>query len=207
MAIKLENLNYIELDALKEVGNIGAGNAATALSQILGKRVDMTVPSARVLSLEQVPEILGGTEKLVVGVYLRMFGDIQGNMMFLLPTESAERLVKMLLGVSEEGGIAGEISQSAIMEVGNILASSYLNALSQFATLTIVPSTPALAYDMAGAILSTILIELSEVSDYALLIETEFQEDGEAIDGSFFMLPDLDSLHILLKLIGVSENG
>lgn len=207
MAIKLENLNLTELDALKEVGNIGAGNAATALSQILGKRVDMTVPSARVLSLDKVPEILGGTENLVVGVYLRMFGDIQGNMMFLLPTKSAERLVEMLLGMSDESDINGEISQSAIMEVGNILASSYLNALSQFSTLTIVPSTPALAYDMAGAILSTILIELSEVSDYALLIETEFKEDGESIDGSFFMLPDLDSLHILLKSIGVSENG
>ena len=86
------------------------------------------------------------------------------------------------------------------------MASSYLNALSQFSSLTIVPSTPALAYDMAGAILSTILIELSEVSDYALLIETEFKEDGEAIDGSFFMLPDLDSLHILLKTIGVAKN-
>ncbi len=203
MAIKLENLNYKELDALKEVGNIGAGNAATALSQILGKRVDMTVPSARVLSLEKVPEILGGTEKLVVGVYLRMFGDIQGNMMFLLPTESAERLVKMLLGVSEEGGIAGEISQSAIMEVGNILASSYLNALSQFANLTIVPSTPALAYDMAGAILGAILYEVSELSDQVLLIETDFLGNGEAIKGHFFVLPDLPSLGVLLKAVGV----
>lgn len=206
MGIKLENLNLSELDALREVGNIGAGNAATALSQILGKRVDMSVPRARVLELNQVPEILGGTENLVVGVYLRIFGDIQGNIMFLLPTESAERLVEMLMGGTDEDGVAGEIAQSAIMEVGNIITSSYLNALSSFSGLTIVPSTPALAYDMAGAIMSTILIELSEVSDYALLIETEFMGDGESLDANFFMLPDLDSLYVLLKSIGVTEN-
>lgn len=206
MGIKLENLNLSELDALREVGNIGAGNAATALSQILGKRVDMSVPRARVLELNQVPEILGGTENLVVGVYLRIFGDIQGNIMFLLPTQSAERLVEMLMGGTDEEGVAGEIAQSAIMEVGNIITSSYLNALSSFSGLTIVPSTPALAYDMAGAIMSTILIELSEVSDYALLIETEFMGDGESLDANFFMLPDLDSLYVLLKSIGVTEN-
>lgn len=206
MGIKLENLNLSELDALREVGNIGAGNAATALSQILGKRVDMSVPRARVLELNQVPEILGGTENLVVGVYLRIFGDIQGNIMFLLPTKSAEKLVEMLMGELDSDGIAGEIAQSAIMEVGNIITSSYLNALSSFSGLTIVPSTPALAYDMAGAIMSTILIELSEVSDYALLIETEFMGDGESLDANFFMLPDLDSLYVLLKSIGVTEN-
>lgn len=206
MSIKLENLNLRELDALKEVGNIGAGNAATALSQIIGKRVDMTVPRARVLELSQVPEILGGTENLVVGVYLRIFGDIQGNIMFLLPTESAETLVEMLMGSVSEDGIAGEIAQSAITEVGNILTSSYLNALSAFSGLTVVPSTPSLAYDMAGAILSTILIELSEVSDYALLIETEFIGEGKTIDGNFFMLPDLDSLYVLLKTIGATKD-
>lgn len=204
MSIKIEELNNKELDALREVGNIGAGNAATALSQVLNKRIDMAVPRAKVLELSKVPEILGGAEKLVVGVYLKVYGDIQGSIMFLLPTESAEELIESLMGQSEPEGLAGEISQSAIMEVGNILSSSYLNALSEFANLTVVPSTPALAYDMAGALFSTILIELSEVSDYALLIETEFTSDGRDIDGSFFMLPDVDSLHILLKSIGVS---
>ncbi|OQY10769.1 MAG: CheY-P-specific phosphatase CheC [Fusobacteriia bacterium 4572_132] len=204
MSIKIEELNNRELDALKEVGNIGAGNAATALSQVLNKRIDMAVPRAKVLELSKVPEILGGAENLVVGVYLKIYGDIQGSIMFLLPTKSAEELIETLMGESEEEGLAGEISQSAIMEVGNILSSSYLNALSEFANLTVVPSTPALAYDMAGALFSTVLIELSEVSDYALLIETEFTSDGKEIDGSFFMLPDVDSLHILLKSIGVS---
>lgn len=206
MTIKLEELSEKELDALREVGNIGAGNAATSLSQILGNKIDMTVPRARVLEFDEVPELLGGQENVVVGVYLRVFGDIQGNIMFLLPTDSAERLIEMLMGGMDEDGLAGEVAQSAIMEVGNILTSSYLNALSSFSGLTVVPSTPSLAYDMAGAILSTILIELSEVSDYALLIETEFIGDGKTIDGNFFMLPDLDSLHILLKSIGVSED-
>lgn len=205
MGKSVENLNKKELDALKEMGNIGAGNAATALSQILGRRIDMAVPRARVLELSDVPEVLGGSEELVVGVYLRIFGDIQGNIMFLLPIDSAERLVELLLGAKEPEGLAGEISQSAIMEVGNILTSSYLNALSLFADLTIVPSTPALGYDMAGAILSTVLIELSEVSDHALLIETEFNDNGEALEGHFFMLPDVDSLNVLLKSIGANQ--
>lgn len=206
MVIRIEDLNELELDALKEVGNIGAGNAATALSQILGKRVDMSVPNARAISIDKVPDLLGGTENLVVGVYLRMFGDIQGNIMFLLPTESAEKLVRMLLGTLPEEGIMGEIPQSAIMELGNIITSSYLNSLSAFSRLTVVPSTPSLAYDMAGAILSTMLIELSEVTDYALLVETQFIGNGEAIDGHFFMIPDIDSLPVLLKAIGVIKN-
>ncbi|MGM0507846.1 MAG: chemotaxis protein CheC [Fusobacteriota bacterium] len=203
MSVEIKNLNKVELDALKEAGNIGAGNAATALSQVLNKRIDMTVPAVKVMELGDVPEVLGGAENLVAGVYLKIFGDIQGNIMFLLPTSSAENLIKILMGEAEEEGLGGEISQSALMEIGNILTSSYLNALSDFSSLTIVPSTPALAYDMAGALFSTILIEQSEVSDYALLIETEFMSDGKAIDGSFFMLPDVDSLNLLLKSLGV----
>jgi chemotaxis protein CheC len=202
MTIKLGNLSLQQLDALKELGNIGAGNAATALSQILDKKVDMSVPRVKVYPIEEIPELFGGSENIVVGVLLRMFGDMQGSLMFLLDEESAYKLLDMMMVTGIEH-ITDEISMSAIMEVGNIISSSYLNSLSFFSNLTIVPSTPGFAYDMAGAILGTILFEVSEMSDQVLLIETDFLGNGEAIKGHFFVLPDLPSLGSLLKSVGV----
>lgn len=202
MTIKLDRLNALQLDALKELGNIGAGNAATALSQILNKKVDMSVPRVKVYPIDEIPDLFGGSENIVVGVLLRMFGDMQGSLMFLLDEDSAKKLITMMMG-EEVTDLTSELPMSAIMEVGNIISSSYLNSLSFFSKLTIIPSTPAFAYDMAGAILGTILFEISEVSDQVLLIETDFLGNGEAIKGHFFVLPDLPSLGILLKSVGV----
>lgn len=132
-----------------------------------------------------------------------MFGDMQGSLMFLLDEESARKLLSDMMLGQEVGNLTDELPMSAMMEVGNIISSSYLNALSFFSNLTIIPSTPAFAYDMAGAILGTILYEVSELSDQVLLIETDFLGNGEAIRGHFFVLPDLPSLGILLKAVGV----
>ncbi len=203
MTIKLDSLSLEQLDALKELGNIGAGNAATALSQILNKKVDMSVPRVKVYPIEEIPELFGGSENIVAGVLLRMFGDMQGSLMFLLDEEGAFKLLDMMM-VTGIDHVTDEISMSALMEVGNIISSSYLNSLSFFSNLTIVPSTPAFAYDMAGAILGTILYEVSEMSDQVLLIETDFLGNGESIRGHFFVLPDLPSLGSLLKSVGVS---
>lgn len=200
--INIEKLKAIQIDALKELGNIGAGNAATALSQILNKKVDMSVPKVTVYPISEIPNLLGGAENLVVGVIFRMFGDLQGSIMFLLEEKNAEKLIELIMGEKPES-VVDEMSMSAIMEVGNIISSSYLNSLSTFSKLTIIPSTPAYAYDMAGAILGTVLFEVSEISDQVLLIETEFLGGGEAINGNFFVLPDLPSLGMLLKAIGV----
>jgi chemotaxis protein CheC len=202
MTIKLDRLSINQLDALKELGNIGAGNAATALSQILNKKVDMSVPRAKVYPLEEIPELFGGSENIVVGVLLRMFGDMQGSLMFLLDEESAYKLLDMMM-ITDIGSVTDEIAMSAIMEVGNIISSSYLNSLSFFSNLTIVPSTPGFAYDMAGAILGAILFEIGELSNQVLLIETDFLGNGEAIKGHFFVLPDLNSLGTLLRSVGV----
>ena len=132
-----------------------------------------------------------------------MFGDMQGSLMFLLDEESARKLLSDMMVGQEVGNLTDELPMSAMMEVGNIISSSYLNALSFFSNLTIIPSTPAFAYDMAGAILGTILYEVSELGDQVLLIETDFLGNGEAIRGHFFVLPDLPSLGILLKAVGV----
>ncbi|MBP6407216.1 MAG: chemotaxis protein CheC [Fusobacteriaceae bacterium] len=203
MTIRLDRLNPLQLDALKELGNIGAGNSATALSQIISKKIDMSVPRVKVYSIYEIPELFGGSENIVVGVLLRMFGDMQGSLMFLLDEESARKLLSDMMLGQEVGNLTDELPMSAMMEVGNIISSSYLNALSFFSNLTIIPSTPAFAYDMAGAILGTILYEVSELSDQVLLIETDFLGNGEAIRGHFFVLPDLPSLGILLKAVGV----
>lgn len=205
MTIRLDSLNPMPLDALKELGNIGAGNSATALSQILNKKVDMSVPRVKVYPINEIPELFGGSENIVVGVLLRMFGDMQGSLMFLLDEESAKKLLADMMLGQEIDDLTSELPMSAIMEVGNIISSSYLNSLSFFSRLTIIPSTPAFAYDMAGAILGTILYEVSELSDQVLLIETDFLGNGEAVKGHFFVLPDLPSLGVLLKAVGVDE--
>ncbi|TDT68569.1 chemotaxis protein CheC [Hypnocyclicus thermotrophus] len=206
MSITIDKLGERELDILKELGNIGAGNAATALSQILARKVDMNVPQVKVYNVTDVPELLGGAENIVVGVLLKMFGDLQGNIMFLLPEDSARKLLGMMVGQEVED-VTDDMSRSAIMEVGNIIASSYLNSLSFFSELTLIPSTPAFAYDMAGALLSAVLFEVSELSDQVVLIETDFSGNGEAIKGHFFVLPNLESLNALLKLVVAKVDG
>jgi chemotaxis protein CheC len=199
-------LSPIQLDALREIGNVGAGNAATALSQILNKRIDMTVPEISILPLGEVPEVVGGPDAMVAGVYLRVYGPAPSSILFLLPRDSAFYLVDMLMG--REHGTTVELNamdESALMEIGNILAGAYLNALSYFTKLTLLPSIPALAMDMAGAILSVILIQLGQMGDHALVIETEFSSDNDGVKGHFFLIPDPGSLGTIMAAIGVKE--
>lgn len=199
-------LSPIQLDALREIGNVGAGNAATALSQILNKRIDMTVPEISILPLGEVPEVVGGPDAMVAGVYLRVYGPAPSSILFLLPRDSAFYLVDMLMG--REHGTTVELNamdESALMEIGNILAGAYLNALSYFTKLTLLPSIPALAMDMAGAILSVILIQLGQMGDHALVIETEFSSDNDGVNGHFFLIPDPGSLGTIMAAIGVKE--
>ena len=199
-------LSPLQLDALREIGNVGAGNAATALSQILNKRIDMTVPKISILPLGEVPEVVGGPDAMVAGVYLRVYGPAPSSILFLLPRDSAFYLVDMLMG--REHGSTVEMDamdESAFMEIGNILAGAYLNALSYFTKLTLLPSIPALAMDMAGAILSVILIQLGQMGDHALVIETEFSDDNDGVKGHFFLIPDPGSLGTIIAAIGVKE--
>jgi len=199
-------LTTIQLDALKEVGNVGAGNAATALSQIINRKIDMTVPEVAILPLGDVPDVVGGPDVMVAGVYLRVFGPAPSSILFLLPRDSAFALVDMLMG--RERGLTSTLDsmdESALLEIGNILAGAYLNALSFFTKFTLLPSIPALAMDMAGAILSVILIQLGQMGDHALVIETEFSTESDGVKGHFFLIPDPGSLGTILSAIGVKE--
>lgn len=199
------HLNNVQLDALREISNIGMGHAATALSQMIGQAVYLRVPHVTVMEISRVPEHLGGAEKLMVGITLQILGDARGSIMLLFPQESAHRLLCSLLGREEKGLVLTEINVSALKEVGNILASAYLSALGNLLHKTLIPSVPLLAYDMAGAVVDYVLIELSQNGDLALMVETDFYgtaDQDACIKGHFFLLPDPATLDIFLNAIG-----
>lgn len=202
----IDELSNLQLDVLKEIGNIGAGNAATALAKMLNRKIDMEVPRAKILEFKEVSETLGGAELPVVGILLKVNGDMTGNIMFILQQKAATMLVNMLMGrpvdVIED---FSELDISALKEIGNILAGSYLSALSTLTNLKIFPSVPDLAIDMAGAILSVPAIQFGKVGDTVLYIETEFSDGDDKVVGDFFLVPDLDTYDVLLKALGVIE--
>lgn len=204
MASYIDDLNNLHIDVLREIGNIGAGNAATALAKMLNKKVDMEVPEVKILEFKDVNEILGGAETLVVGILLGVTGDISGNIMFILDFKAAHTLVNILTGRPMEEEIEfTELEYSALKEVGNILAGAYLSSLSSLTNLSILPSIPDIAIDMAGAILSVPAIEFGKVGDTVLYIETQFSEGTTKVAGDFFLIPDIDSYDTLLKALGV----
>jgi chemotaxis protein CheC len=203
MAISLDNLNSEQIDVLKEIGNIGAGNAATALSKMISKRIDMDVPKVNIIEFRDVAELVGGPETAVVGIYFKVTGDITGSIMFLLDKMSARFLTSLLMSLDESSDQLSEMEVSALQEVGNILAGSYLSSLSSLTGLKLIVSVPSLASDMAGAILSVPIILFGQVGDKVMLIETDFIEGTQHVKGNFFLVPDEDSFEILLKSLGV----
>ncbi|WP_216827967.1 chemotaxis protein CheC [Alkalihalobacterium elongatum] len=205
----IERIKPYHLDVLKEIGNIGAGNAATALSTLLNRSIDMKVPSVRIVSFQEITELVGGADKVVAAIFLRLEGDAPGSMFLLVPVSEAEELIKRLLGdpsfqLTEPP--FDDLGLSALQELGNILAGSYLSALSDFTQLHLQPSVPAISIDLAGAILSYGLIEVSQVSDFAIVIDTEVYEidnNDSHSSGHFFLLPDPDAFERIFKSLGV----
>lgn len=201
--MSLEKVSESYMDVLKELGNIGAGNAMTALSQMLGCKVDMRVPQIRLLEFKEVGAIMGGEEQIMVGVLLGVEGDITGSMMFLVEKHSAKHLInKLMMGMVPEGDDFSEMELSAMKEVGNIITGAYLNSLSVITHLKIFPTPPELAVDMAGAILSVPAIEFGIMGDHLLLIQSQFFDEVE-IDGYFILIPDLDSYERILGSLGM----
>lgn len=203
--MSLEQVSESYFDVLKELGNIGAGNAMTALSQLLQCKVDMTVPQVKLLDFNEVGQIMGGEEQIMLGVYLAVEGDITGSIMFLVEKESAKHLVNkmmMAMGFASEGGEFTDMELSAMKEISNIITGAYLNSLSTLTNLKIFPSVPSLCLDMAGAILSVPAIEFGAIGDKILLIQSQFYDEIE-IDGYFVLIPDLESYSKILKSLGI----
>ncbi|KIL50494.1 hypothetical protein KP77_18690 [Jeotgalibacillus alimentarius] len=204
-----EDITAYHLDILREIGNIGAGNAATALSALLGNKVDMAVPHVKVVSFDEMMDIAGGPENIVVSVFLRIEGEMTGSMFFILSTTQAESFIRTLTNNKsfnfDDIG-ESELGLSALQEMGNILSGSYLSSLSDFTNLNLYPTVPAIAIDMAGAIISFGLVELSQAGDKVIVIDTELTDDGEkreGANGQFFLLPDPESFKILFRSLGV----
>ena len=207
--LSMEQITQQYFDVLKELGNIGAGNATTALAQLINCKVDMKVPQVRLLNFNELGALLGGEETILVSIYLQVEGDVEGSMMFVLSEDSALHLVNKLmsgmLGVPEkpiEECHFGEMECSAKKEVGNIITGAYLNALSSLTNMKIFPSVPQLGIDMAGAILSVPAAEFGVMGDNILLIQTQFSDDIE-LDGYFILIPDVESYERILSALGV----
>ncbi|MDE6405419.1 MAG: chemotaxis protein CheC [Lachnospiraceae bacterium] len=201
--IKLDELSNEYFDVLRELGNIGAGNATTALAQMMQCKVDMAVPKVQLLEFKELGEAMVGEETVMAGIYLGIEGDIKGSIMFLLEKAAAKHLVGKLMGMESEGDEFSEMEFSALKEVGNIITGSYLNSLSSITSLAIYPSVPDLTVDMAGAILSVPAIEFAALGDRMLMIQTQFF-DEMVLDGYFILIPDLDSYGRMLTALGIS---
>nr|WP_295970416.1 chemotaxis protein CheC [uncultured Bacillus sp.] len=206
----LDHISSIHIDILKEIANIGAGNAATALSTIMNKKIEMKVPNVQIASFDEMMELAGGAETIVASVYLRIEGEAPSHMFFVLPLLQGERLIRKMTGnntFSFADLQYDEMSLSAFQELGNILTGSYISSLSDFTGLKMYPSVPAICVDMIGAIISYGFIEISQFSDSVIVIETALNDTSdqkaERIDSHFFLFPDPDSFHKIFGSLGV----
>lgn len=199
----LVEINERYVDVLQELGNIGAGNATTAIASMLSIRIDMNVPKVELLEVSKLGASICPEDEIIVGIFLEIQMDIEGSMMFLMKLDSAQYLVnKLMMRDASYKEEFDEMDLSALKEIGNIIAGSYLSALSTMTNLVISPSIPYLAVDMAASVLSVPAIEFGQYGDYALLIQTEFG-DEVMINGYFILMPEQQSYDKILKGLGL----
>src|SRR6476660_7163230 len=200
----VRTLKALQLDALREVANIGAGHAATALSQMINSTIMISVPTINVSRLEEVPPQITAPEEPVAAVLINMHGDLTGRTLLVFPKPTAARLAELMLRRPPGSSVdLGEMEQSAIKEAGNILSSAYMNALSDFMGMMLLPSPPALAIDMSTAVLTTAYLQFGTDKDYVFCVESEFfmHDLHERLRGFFLLLPDVASLQAILKAV------
>jgi len=205
MAIqRIDDLSSMHLDVLKEIGNIGSGNAATSLAEMLNIMVDITVPNVKLLEFNDAVEFLGGPENIVIGMLVRLSGDISGMMLYVIQEAFAANLSKSILG-KESFSIMelDEMDSSLISEVGNIMSASYVNAIASLSGMFIDISVPSLCVDMAGAILSVPAIEFSQIGDKVLFIDDSFVMGDNEVRSNMILVPELDSLNKLFGTLGI----
>mgnify|MGYP005756167043 CR=1 FL=1 len=200
----------VQLDILKELGNIGAGMAATALSKLVNKKIDMSVPIAKLVNINEMMDLIGGSELPVAAVFLRVEGELDGSLFFVLSLQDATSLVKQLTEddtTNFEQYEFDELAISALQELGNIICAHYLTALSNFTNLHLTPSVPQVGIDMVGAIVMDGIIDMSQESDLVLFIDTQLEHhtDSEVqkVKGHFFFIPHPESLSKISQALGV----
>lgn len=199
-----DSLNETQKDVLREIGNIGGGNAATALSSILTGRVDMSLPELRIIDVNEIVMLLGGPEREIVGILVPMADDVKGMLLFLLDKEFTHMLINVLLGRQIDSfENIDEMDMSALKEIGNILAGSYINAICSLTGLKIKLLPPDIAIDMAGAILNYPAAQFGAMGDKVLYIEEKFSSGKDSIKSHLLIMPELDSLKIMFDSLGV----
>ncbi len=204
--VSLEKLDDVQFDVLKEIGNIGAGNATTALSTMLNVKMDMSVPNVALIQFKDITTIIGSEDQTVVGILLGLEGDIDGMMMFIFDTKSAHHLVNSLMfqndaEVDEDADFT-EMEMSELNEIGNIASGSYLTEISTLTNMNIIATVPQMTVDMIGALLSVPASEFGKYGDKLLLIQTQFGE-LDFVKGYFLLIPELESYDKILRSLGV----
>lgn len=204
-----KNLSNLHKDVLREIGNIGAGNATTSMSTLINKQVMMEVPSVQIVTINEMMDIIGGPERLIVAIFFRIDGEITGTVYFILTIEEAEYLVtkvtrNQVTNIMKNGEL-DPLALSVLQEIANILNGSYLSALADFTNMHMTTTIPYISVDMAAATLVTGLIELSRSSDYAILIDTKIigAESTDTAKGHFLLIPDPDSIPKLFSALGM----
>ena len=205
MAIsRYEEMNDMKLDIFKEMGSIGGGNAATALSSMLNARVSMALPRAEILEFNDALARLGDPEIVIAGVLVELTGEIQGIMLFIIPEELSDEVLFRMLGKTRTALLElDEIESSVLTEIGNIVISSYVTALSSLAGVEVELSVPQLAVNMLGGIMSLPMAMMGQQSDRIMMVTGEFNIDDKALNSGMLLLPNVESLNILMKKLGV----
>jgi chemotaxis protein CheC len=202
----VRTLQPAELDAMREIANIGAGHAATALSQMTGRSIMIDVPQLHVLRVEQVDRMLGEPDEVVAAVLMKVLGDVTGRTVQVFPAASAVKLTNLMLPGPAPSFPDGfdAMHQSALKEIGNTIVGAYLSALSEFMGLVLIMSVPSLAIDMAGAILTTSYINFGDARDHVFCVNTTMRIEGDEISGSFLLIPDSASLQVMLRQLDLA---
>lgn len=201
-----EDLNGLELDTIREVGSIGTGNAATALSSMLGCEVRIDMPEVRIMGYNEAIDWIGGPEVITAGVLVHMSGELNGIMLSVQQIEFVNLVLERMIGetVTDYEQLS-DMDCSALIEVGNIMISTFINALSSLAEITTRLTVPSFAVDMQGAILTVPMAEFGGQSDYIMTIGANFICDGKAVPCRLLLSPDIRSLNFLLKKLGVLD--
>lgn len=201
-----EDLNGLELDTIREMGSIGMGNAATALSSMLGCEVRIDLPEVRIMGYNEAIDWIGGPEVITAGVLVHMSGELNGIMLSVQQMEFVNLVLERMIGQTVENyEELTELDSSALVEVGNIMISTFINALCNLADISTRLTVPAFGVDMQGAILAVPMAEFGGQSDYIMTIGANFICGGREVPSRLLLSPDIRSLNFLLKKLGVLD--
>ena len=201
---KYEDLTDIHLDVLKEVGNIGSGNAAAALSTLINKNVEIQMPSVSIVPFQEAIEHTGGAEHIMASVMSRMSGGMEGMILIMMDKAFVNAITKVFFNMEVHGLTnLDETVISALSEVGNIICGTYVSAIGQLTNIDVKLASPCFQVDMAGALMSVPVIEFGEVGDKLLNIDKNLVIDGQAMNAEVFLIPTIDSLETMLTKLGI----